>query len=153
MGEGSEVTAYLTQFHNNWNRLEERCEGKSDEPTQIMSTLAKNTKLKAMFLLFSLPKSMVNIVDNLQTKGDLSYDDICERLTNLHSTDQIEEQILDTDKAFVTNYDKGKQNGNGKECTWCKSKKDNYMGHTYDQCKKLKAVQAQRKAKKGKKGG
>lgn len=148
MAEGADINEYLTQFHNNWNRLEQRCAGKTDEFTKILGQLATNAEAKGTFLLFGLPKSMFNIVDNLQTKGELTYDDICDKLQNMRSHD-IEDPDLGDNKAFFTDKGKGQSN-NTKECTWCKSRKEKYLGHTYNECNKLKAHQAQRKAKKGK---
>lgn len=45
--------------------------------------LATSPAAKGALLLYSLPKSMTNIVDNLQTNADLTYEVAYQRLLDL----------------------------------------------------------------------
>lgn len=169
MAEGSVVSDHITSFHNNWQRLTDRCAKKADKLTTALSYVANEDAAKAALFLMSLPKSMTHIVDNLQTIGDLSYEDITAKLENMNSANQDTDNLGD-DKAFSfnnrsnnnnnnNNYrdsyqrDRGNNNNNGnngdKECTWCKSRKERvFTGHIYSECNKLKKHQEERKAKK-----
>ena len=84
-------------------------------------------KPKAALLLHSLPQSMNNIVDNLQTKEDLTYDHVYQRLLDLKTPSAINSA---DNEAYKSPDVKGKGKAPGrkpplkgnsgpKECTWC----------------------------------
>src|SRR3978361_1318227 len=79
---------------------------------------------------------MNNIIDNLQTKGDLTFEDVHSRLLDLnanHSFGNKGEKAYRVEKS-------GKLNKGPKECTWYKKRSFNAKGHTWQECNKLKAT-------------
>ena len=122
----ADLANHLTEFNNQWNRLGRRCSSTSESNlAKALNKLTQTDEAKAAFLLCSLPPSLDNVVDNLQTlKTDLMYDQIFARLLDLNAANKPNPA---DDKAHSANHDgdsKGKNRDNGKECTWCKSKKD-----------------------------
>jgi hypothetical protein len=78
---------------------------------------------------------MENIVDNLQTKEDLTYDQVYQKLMDLGISKD------DDNKAYKVT-DKGQTHQVGtKECSYCKKQypKSKAIGHTWNECNKLKA--------------
>jgi hypothetical protein len=92
-------------------RLDLRCAAAKDNNlAKALHTVAQSDEAKAAFPLCSLPPSMENVIDNLQTEINLTY-------SAGKSTDG-------DDKAYRSFA--GPTDSNGKECTWCKSKKETY---------------------------
>jgi hypothetical protein len=58
--------------------------------------MTTSKKIKTAFVICLLLESMNNIVNNLTTKADLSYDDIYERLIYYSSN----KEVKSTDKAY-----------------------------------------------------
>jgi hypothetical protein len=143
-----DLSSYLTEFHNRWMRLDMRCAATKDNKlAKALHTVTQSDEAKAAFLLCSLPSSMENVIDNLQTKTNLTYSEVFGRLLDLGAGKSTDGD----DKAYRSFAGPtGSGNGNGKECTWCKSKKDTYQGHLYSECRKLKAHQKKKKEKKEK---
>jgi hypothetical protein len=125
-----------------------RCAATKDNKlAKALHTVTQSDEAKAAFLLCSLPSSMENVIDNLQTKTNLTYSEVFGRLLDLGAGKSTDGD----DKAYRSFAGPtGSGNGNGKECTWCKSKKDTYQGHLYSECRKLKAHQKKKKEKKEK---
>jgi hypothetical protein len=87
--------------------------------TEALLLLTKCNEAMAVFLLSSLPKSMSNVVDNIQTKQDVTYEDVRQRLQNLDEVaPQTENKVLYT-----------RSTTSDKECTWCKKRDQPYKGH------------------------
>jgi hypothetical protein len=78
MESKSKATAHLTQVDSNWNRLQHRCATAKESDTfklpHAFKSVLESLEAKAALLLYTLPPSMENIVDNLQTKEGLTYD-------------------------------------------------------------------------------
>src|SRR5205814_3450353 len=78
---------HLLEFDTNWNRLQHRCSSARQSDTNTLPYLfhpvLASEQAKAVFLLRSLPRSMESIVDNLQTKQGLTYDDAYQRLVDI----------------------------------------------------------------------
>ena len=78
---------HINQYDTLWNRLHLRCSTAS--PTDrytlpfVFKSVFESPEAKAALLLRSLPESMNNIVDNLQTKEDLTYDHVYNKLLDL----------------------------------------------------------------------
>ena len=71
------VSHHINQYDTLWNRLHLRCSTASPTDRTTLPFAFKSwfesPKAKAALLLRSLPESINNIVDNLQTKADLTY--------------------------------------------------------------------------------
>ena len=63
--------------------------------------------MKAYLLLRTLPKSMENIVDNLQSKADLTYNDVRTRLLDLNVSTNAS---ASADALFVKKHQKDREN-------------------------------------------
>jgi len=76
--EKSSLSDHLLTFDSLWTRLKERTtSATSDQRLDfVFKSLADSDEAKGTFLLLSLPKSYDNIVDNLQTKENLIYNDV-----------------------------------------------------------------------------
>ena len=73
--------------------------------------------MKRKLFLCSLPPSLDNVVDNLQTKMDLTYNQVFARLLDLNAANKSNTA---DNKAYSSNHNgdsKGKNRDNGKECT------------------------------------
>jgi len=80
------MSEHLSGFNNDWNRLLNRTIAAKGQLGRSLRTLAECNHSKAGFLLISLPESMNNIIDNLQTKGDLTFEDVHSRLLDLRAS-------------------------------------------------------------------
>ena len=118
----------------------------------------ESPKAKAALLLRSLPESMNNIVDNIQTKEDLTYDHVYQHLLDLKSSFVISSA---DNKAYKCADVKGKRKAPGrnpppkgnsgpKESTWCMKHYGcvGAKGHTWNKCHKIKAKNENEKKKK-----
>lgn len=56
----------------------------------LFKLVFKSPEAKAARLLRSLPKSINNIIDSLQTKEDLTYDYVYQRLLDLKSSSAVD---------------------------------------------------------------
>ena len=68
LSDGASLQDHLTSFHNDWIRLKDMSQQGKGELSKTLQALTTSNEAKAAFLLISLPSSMDNIVDNLQTK-------------------------------------------------------------------------------------
>ena len=78
---------------------------------------------------------MNNIVDNLQTKDNLTLKDVHARLLDLNANHTLPNK---GEKAYRVQKS-GADNSGAKEYTWCKKWGMNTKGHTWQVCNKLKA--------------
>jgi len=62
----------------------------SDDPYQHLANYLSDEKIKSHYLLMTLPESMANVIDNLQSKPDLKYLDIRTQLLELASSSLVE---------------------------------------------------------------
>ena len=83
LSDGASLQDHLTRFHNGWIRLKDRSQQGKGELCKTLQVLTASNEAKAAFLLISLPSSMDNIVDNLQTKEKVTYEDIRVKLLDL----------------------------------------------------------------------
>jgi len=134
--------------------------------------LLVNDKYKRDCLLSALVKHYPNVVDNLITKEDLSYEDLKERLISLSSNGQLNgydggnntsgsNGNGNTSTALVVagkgnNKNKKKKGQQGqqaqqaqtpgtKECSYCKCHGGRYKGHNWQDCRTLKRDQIKKK--------
>ena len=96
---------------------------------------------------------MDNIVDNLQTKEKVTYEDIRVKLLDLSAN-----RTVTGNSKMAYRVQKSGDTGNSpktigseeKDCTWCRKRKMRSQGHTWNECRKLKAHNAKQKEEKGK---
>ena len=132
--DGASMHDHLNGFNSDWVRLHNRSSSTKDELGRCLQALTRSNHAKAAFLLVSLPESMNNIIDNLQTKGDLTFEDVHSRLLDLNANHSLGNK---GEKAY--RVEKSGKNKGPKECTWCKKRNFHAKGHTWQECNKLKA--------------
>ena len=116
--DGASMHDHLTNFNNDWSRLRERTSSSKDELGKSFLTLTQSNHAKAAFLLVSLPESMNNIIDNLQTKANPTFGNVHARLLDLNANHTLPSK---GEKAYWVQKSGADNNGaNSKECTWCK---------------------------------
>ena len=93
----SSLSDHLSTFDNLWARLRERTSAATTDERldYALKGLADSDEAKGAFLLLSLPKTYDNIVDNLQTKPNLTYNEVYQRLMDLASTSTSNQAPLD----------------------------------------------------------
>jgi len=75
---------HINRYENYLRQLVQCCKDiSSDNPYQHLANYLSDEKIKSHHLLMTLPKSMPNVVDNLQSKVDLKYLDVRTRLLEL----------------------------------------------------------------------
>ena len=144
----SEVIAdHINKYDTLWNRMQHRCSSAAETDRYalpfVFKSVFESPEAKAAILLRSLPESMCNIVDNLQTKEDLTYNHVYNKLLDLKTSVNF-----DDDKAYKTAEVKGKgkeqprrTSAATKDCSYCKKHYPSARseGHSWNECTKLKA--------------
>jgi len=149
---------HINRYENYLRQVVQRCKDTSlDDPYQHLANYLSDEKIKSHHLLMSLPKSMANGVDNVQSKVDLKYLDVRTRLLELASSSVVE--TSNKNKALsAKSRGKNAQStihqqpnptrvgktipAKGNQCSWCKSWNFPFDGHTFKTCQKLKDYQA-----------
>jgi len=119
----------------------------------------ESPEAKAAILLRSLPESMNNIVDNLQTKENLTYDHVYNKLmdfkipTAVNSADNKAYKTADVKKKGKELRREPSRKGPTafpKECSYCKKHYPTArrVAHTWNECVKLKAANLKNKEKR-----
>ena len=160
----SRLSEHLTHFETEWNRFQHRCQqGKAEDKLKLpyqLQAFASSEQAKATTLLASLPDEMDNIVDNLLTK-DLTYDETLSRLMDLgqkgekndkeDSAYQTTNRTSKKQKSKQSQEKRTKDSGKESGCTYCRKRypNTNYSGHSWNECRKLKADQEKKRAEKG----
>ena len=130
--EASEpISEHINAFDTQWNRLQLRSSTPSSTDRYkipfVFKLVLESPEAKAALLLRSLPESMHNIIDNLQTKEDLTDDHVYQHLLDLKTPCAVNSA---DNKAYKSADIKGNGNALGrkppptgksgpKECTWC----------------------------------
>jgi len=157
------LSDHMNKYDTLWNPLHLRCSTASctDRYTLLFffQTVFESPETKETILLRFLPESTNNIINNLQTKEDLTYDHVYNKLMGL----KIPTPVNSVDKkAYKTAEvkEKGKElrrepsrkgpTGLPKECSYCKMDYPTACsdGHTWNECVKLKAVNLKIKVKR-----
>lgn len=140
----SDVADHIAKYNELWSRLVERTAKTSKEDSDsleaVLRPLANSPRAKGSLFLTTLPEELDNIVDNLKTKQNLTYDDVCSRLLELSLNSTTNNDI---NKAYVSKQKKDYKVNDfkpkvKKECSFCKSKKKWYKGHTLENCRNKK---------------
>ena len=153
------IAEHINAYDTYWNRIQLRCSAATPYDRYalpfVFKSVFESPEAKAAILLRSLPESMNNIVDNLQTKEDLTYDHVYNKLMDLRSPTSGNSE---GDKAYKTAIVKGKgreqqrsgRSATPKECTYCKKHYPSARseGHAWNECSKLKADNQKKKNEK-----
>ena len=141
------LTDHISSYEQKHTYTTERCRSANDQsPYRHLLEYQKSDETKARHLLMSLPSSMDNIVDNLQSKDSLTYVDVRSRLLELSGSSNLSSdgKALNTCTHEVNNYNNEKKNcekpyttGPGKtephggnKCSHCKTHGHEYDGYT-----------------------
>jgi len=159
MADGVPILDHINSYETYLRQLIQRCKDTStDDAYQHLANYLRNEKIKAHHLLMTLPDSMANVVDNLQSKSDLTYLDAWTRLLELASS-LVDNPNKENKALNIKGKDKSTQSttpsttpnpirvgktepAKGKQCSWCKSRRHACDGHTFKTCRKLKDYQA-----------
>ena len=153
---------HIQLFENHWNRLLEKVSfaTSSSEPyARGLKIAFMDSKLKAHMLLHSLPPSMANVVDNLQTKDSLTYNDVRSRLLDLASSSSagmigdaflVKKSNKKKDRNSNNSNNHNQDKGNdlkpsiapADECSYCWKRNLPSKGHTHTNCAVLKQAQS-----------
>jgi len=157
------LSHHINKYDTLWNRLHLRCSTASSTDRYtlpfVFQTVFESPEAKAAILLRSLPESMNNIVDNLQTKEDLTYDHVYNKLMDLkiptavNSADNKAYKIADVNGKGKEPRREPSRKGPPaipKECSYCKKQYPTARsdGHTWNECVKLKAANLKNKEKR-----
>jgi len=150
MADSTTMLDHINGYENYLRQLVQWCKHtSSDDPYQHLANYLSDEKIKSHHLLITLPESMANGVDNLQSKVDLKYVDIHTRLLELASSSVIE--TPKKNKALsAKSQDKNAQStihqqpnptrvektvpAQGNQCSSCKSRNFPFDGHTFKAC-------------------
>ena len=134
LSEGASLPDHLTGFHNYWIRLKDRSQQGRGEPSRTLQALTASNEAKTAFLLISLPSSMDNIVDNLQTKERVTYEDARAKLLDISANKSIATAgtAYRVQRSGDTSRPKSPEE---KDCTcsWCRKRKMRSQGHTWNE--------------------
>jgi len=154
---------HMNKYDPLWNRLRLRCSTASSNDRYtlpfVFQTMFESPEAKAAILLHSLPESMNNIVDNLQTKPDLTSDHVYNKLMDLKIPTAVNSA---ENKPYKSNDVNGKRKeprtepsrkgptAIPMECSCCKKHYPTARsdGHTSNECVKLKAANLKNKEKR-----
>jgi len=153
------ITEFIDKFEAEWAILTQMAtSGSSTYRTKLIEFLDQD-EAKRDVLLSTLIPYMTNVIDNISTKGDISYAEAKQRLIGLPSNQKIIQ-----DSTFVA-YRKRKvlnnntpnnntPNNNNQTktpvsigklaqicCTWCKKHGHPFEGHMWYHCSRLKEEQ------------
>lgn len=128
---------HLHKFAVQWSTMLERTvppTGTKDGFGFHMHQIAKDAKSKAAFLLFSVRHpSMKNVIDNLQTKEDLTYQ------VAHHKLLAIVQSCSNTQEAEVLNANRtAPPSKNTKICMYCKERNMRFEVHLAKECRQKK---------------
>ena len=91
MADNITMLDHMNKYENYLRLWIQQCQDPaSDDPYQYLANYLSDEKIKSQHLLMTLPESMANIVDNLQSKPDLKYLDIRTRLLELAYSSIVE---------------------------------------------------------------
>src|SRR5215213_2779574 len=160
------LSDHLTFFETYLTRFQHCCAVEKETDEMNLSYLIKNLVIvdsfKIVTLLFTLSPDLDDQM-NIITLRNLIYEQMTTKLSDVVVRDKLKKKKNEEDKVYssisfnkgkkkTSNNVKSKNEDNSKtECTYCKRHffKSKWTGHTWSQCRKLKAA----KKKKDQEGG
>ncbi|KAF8444363.1 hypothetical protein BGX38DRAFT_1197230, partial [Terfezia claveryi] len=152
--ENDTIPDYVYQYSTLWTQTHSRFSNSTDVLSKVLKPVYEDDTFKTAMFLASLHPSLNDIVDNLNTKSNLTYTDAMAQLLSMHSSNVNTAKALNaiqkcnkgkSTNTFSASFCKPNPPGQGKtappnkgECSWCKKNGHNYMGHIHSQCNHLK---------------
>jgi len=91
MDNNTTMLDHINGYENYLRQLLQHCKDtSSDDPYQHLANYLSDEKIKSHHLLMTVPESIANMVDNLQSKVDLKYLDVQTQLLELASSSVVE---------------------------------------------------------------
>jgi hypothetical protein len=88
--ENTSMLLHITEFESKWTVVNTKVSNASSTDKDWLQGLKlcfNDPEFKAHLLLRTLPSNLENVVDNLQTKSDLTYSDVRTKLLDLNKSD------------------------------------------------------------------
>lgn len=149
------ISLFLQSFEQEWLRLSNLAKSSKDSYRKSFHTFLCEDKAKRDFLLGFLVRHHPNVVDNLSTKDQLTFAEVKQRLLDLDhdqkDSSSASQTALTTSQPRRSNNKKKSSSSSNpsnktKECTWCaKHSPGSQLGHTWNQCFKLKKYNEEQK--------
>ena len=141
---------HIVDFESKWTSLASRTNQSAVTDTNKLAFALKpffqSSEIKASLLLGSLPDTMNNIVENLQTKDNLTYELAYNHLMDLRSSSDPNLSSTETAYKAANQLSKTYSQSRAKVCTYCQKK-----GHLWGECRARKRKEKEEKKEKQKK--
>ena len=162
-GTTGSLKDHIVDFESKWTSLASRTNQASATDTNKLAFALKpffqSSEIKASLLLGSLPETMNNIVENLQTKDNLTYELAYNHLMDLRSSSNAAPTVVETAYKVKTgnsrsqkssSQETGPQTGASSEevkiCSFCQKR-----GHLWSECRSRKKREENKKEESKKK--
>ena len=151
---GGLLKDHIVNFESIWTSLASRTnQATATDANKLAYALQlffQSSEIKASLLLGSLPDSMNNIVENLQTKDNLTYELAYNHLMDLRSSSSVAPSTVETVyKASLTQQPSKFESSDGTDvCSYCQKK-----GHLWSECRARKRREKNKKEENKKKTG
>jgi len=151
----SAVSDFISNFESQWLHLTKLTKGSSDSYWTIFAAFLTEDQAKRDFVLGFLVKHHKNVVDNLTTKGSLSYAVVKQWLMDIDISEPEDNTALYTSKPSGNKKKGKKAKGNSDSsspksttCTWCKKHHpQKFERHTWNECFRLQKWNEKKKEK------
>lgn len=77
---------HMSTFEDHYRRIHDRLKTSSTSSHVNLASFLEDNTSRAHFFLMTLPDSMSNVVDNLQTKTSVTYTDVTTAVLDLYSS-------------------------------------------------------------------
>jgi hypothetical protein len=146
---------HLDNFHLLWTRTAKRTMASQHTVAKAMRPIFESDEVKGSFFLTILPDTMDNVIDILSTQGLPSFTAIKPKFQDIAEKHSIEVESpayyarprpqpqATRSQPARSQPQRSQSQGQSApvECTWCKKRDLPAAGHTYRDCRKLKAHQ------------
>lgn len=171
--ESTTWQAHIADFEARWNTIVTKvssADSSSKAWLQGLRQCFSDTEYKAHLLLRTVPASLSNVVDNLQTKADITYTDVRTKLLDLQSESTTTGSgLIATSNKKKSSTSKSATSGKASassassasskksapkdECTYCWKRNLTPRKHKHTECPILKKALEEKKASSGSASG
>ena len=156
-GPTASIKDHIAAFELKWTTLASRTEQSTGSDTNklayALKPFFKSSEIKASLLLGSLPDSMSNIIENLQTKDNLTYELAYNHLMDLRSASFPLPSSSSSETAYKGAQDRNRKSDSAsgtesgtRSCSYCQKK-----GHLWSECRARKRREENKKDENKKK--